>query len=874
MIQLFERARAQNSVAALPQTAITISKVNVPLIKPEVMSPAGYWPQLRAAIEAGADAVYFGLKHFTARAKVGFALDDLPDVMQALHRRGVRGYLTFNTLVFDHELDEAARSVALIATAGVDAIIVQDMGIARLAKEIAPALEIHGSTQMSVTSAEGVELARQFGVERVVLARELSLADIRAIRAQTDCQLEMFVHGALCVSYSGQCFSSEAWGGRSANRGQCAQACRLPYEMLVDGEIRPLGSARYLLSPEDLYALREIPEIVKLGISALKIEGRYKDENYVALATRAYRRAVDEAWAGLAFSVSKQEELQLAQIYSRGLGPHFLRGTNHQAVVPGRSPRHRGVLMGKVTHVLGDAIIVVPEAAHAISPLKPGDGLVFDAANWRSPEEPEEGGRVYEVTGIPNGELRLRFANNAIDFARVRIGDWVWRSHDPELDKLTRPFTNAGAPVQKRPIQVFVTARVGEPLDLEWSIENTTVQTRVRSDGPLAGSQKHPVTLEFLRDQLDRLGNTPYVLAGVGADIQGDPFVPSSLLNDLRRQAISQLEVLQGERVHVPVNDPSGVLHAAKAKRPNARTFVHRIPELHLLVRTPEQLEAAVDARPRSITLDYLDLYGLRPAVERVRTAGIAARVASPRVLKPEEQRVVNFLRGLNCDIVVRSTGLLHALRIAAGETDSAGEPAPAWIGDFSLNASNILTAQAFLDLGLERLTPTHDLNAAQVADLARTIGAQRFEVIAFQHLPVFHTEHCVFCRFLSSGTSHEDCGHPCEKHRVALRDTEGRAHPIMADVGCRNTVFGAEAQEASRHLQTWLDAGIEHYRLEFVHETADQVLRITAAFADALSHKLDHAELRKQLQRIVSQGLTEGSLFVPENYLEVPHLS
>jgi putative protease len=173
------------------------------IIKPEVMSPAGYWPQLQAAIEAGADAVYFGLKHFTARAKVGFALADLPEVMATLHRRGVKGYVTFNTLVFDHELAEAAKALAEIARTGPDAIIVQDVGIAQLARQIAPNLEIHGSTQMSLTSAEGIRLAQQFGVSRVVLARELSLADIRAIRAQTDCELELFVHGALCVSYSG-----------------------------------------------------------------------------------------------------------------------------------------------------------------------------------------------------------------------------------------------------------------------------------------------------------------------------------------------------------------------------------------------------------------------------------------------------------------------------------------------------------------------------------------------------------------------------------------------------------------------------------------------------------------------------------------------
>src|SRR3954466_11861814 len=286
-----------------------------PQRKPEVMSPAGYWPQLNAAIEAGADAVYFGLKHFTARAKVGFTLTELPDVMRTLHQRGVRGYITFNTVVFNHELTEAARSLARIIEAGADALIVQDVGIAQLARQISPDVELHGSTQMSITSAEGVELARRFGVSRVVLARELALADIRTIRSQTDCELEMFVHGALCVSYSGQCFSSEAWGGRSANRGQCAQACRLPYQLVVDGVQQPLGDARYLLSPGDLYALQQVPEIVDIGISALKIEGRYKDSDYVALTTRAYRLAVDDAWAGRAPRVDRAQDLQLEQVY-------------------------------------------------------------------------------------------------------------------------------------------------------------------------------------------------------------------------------------------------------------------------------------------------------------------------------------------------------------------------------------------------------------------------------------------------------------------------------------------------------------------------------------------------------------------------------
>jgi putative protease len=233
-------------------------------------------------------------------------------------------------------------------------------------------------------------------------------------------------------------------------------------------------------------------------------------------------------------------------------------------------------------------------------------------------------------------------------------------------------------------------------------------------------------------------------------------------------------------------------------------------------------------------------------------------------VLKPGEERIVDFLLSCDCPILVRSTGLLHALR---------ERPHPELIGDFSLNAANALSAAELLELGLTALTPTHDLNAAQVADLARESGADQVEAIVYQHLPVFHTEHCVFCRFLSSGTSYRDCGRPCEKHVVALRDAAGRAHPLMADVGCRNTVFGAEAQEASRHLSEWREAGIHRFRIEFAHETAEQVTRVTRAFEEGLAGRIGARELASRLQKLSPHGVTEGSLFVPEGYQTLPIL-
>jgi putative protease len=499
--------------------------------KPEVMSPAGYWPQLRAAIEAGADAVYFGLKHFTARAKVGFDLEELPEAMRTLHARGVRGFVTFNTLVFEQELQAAADSIAAIAGAGADALIIQDLGIAKLARQIAPDIEIHASTQMSITSAEGVAFAQSLGVDRVTLARELSLAEIRAIADKSDCELEMFVHGALCVAYSGQCFSSEAWGGRSANRGQCAQTCRLPYDLIVDSDETPLADARYLLSPGDLCGLEHIPEIIQTGVSTLKIEGRYKDAEYVALTTRAYRTAVDEAWAGRRPVISPLEKLQLEQIYSRGLGPWFLTGTNHQTVVEGRAPRHRGVFMGRVVSTNSNGVIVAPADAHLTSPLKPGDGVVFDAADWRSPEEPEEGGRLYAVSSTRQG-LELQFANGAIRFHRIRPGDLIWRTHDPELERIARPYLDAPTPIYKQPLHIHVTASVGEPLVTTWTlVKHPDIQTTVSSPTPLTAARSAAFTL----DQLGRLGNTPYELADLQLTTEGSPFIPASLLNQLRR---------------------------------------------------------------------------------------------------------------------------------------------------------------------------------------------------------------------------------------------------------------------------------------------------------------------------------------------------
>jgi U32 family peptidase len=825
----------------------------------ELMSPAGDWPQLNAAIEAGADAVYFGLPHFSARAKVGFQLAELPTIMDHLHRRGVKGYITFNTLVFDSEIAIAEQAIMELAAANVDALIVQDVGIARLIRDIAPELTIHGSTQMSITSAEGAELAAELGCSRVVLARELELADIRRIAAQTSVELETFIHGALCVSYSGQCFSSEAWGGRSANRGQCAQACRLDYELVVDGKTRELGANRYLLSPGDLMALDYIPQLVDAGISCLKIEGRYKNAEYVWLTTRAYRQALDDAFANRPLSVTESDRQDLEQIYSRGLGPYFISGINHQQVVDGRAPRHRGVFLGKVTQVQRESVIV--EGTQAIYR---GDGLVFDAADRRTIDGVEPGGFVYDVSEVGTNQRLVTLGRQESLQRQVQPGDWVWRTLDPRLEKRLRSQLEKEQPTRTDPLNFDLDLRVGEPLKITASIPQGISVTH-HSTELLAEAERKGATVDSLREQLDRLGGTPFHLGEMTASIAGSVFVPASLLNRLRREVVEKIERARIARPTLQTR----MVAEKKLKEVSERFSIAPLsanestPQIHLLVRTPEQLAGAIAARPDSITLDYLELYGLRTSVVQVQAAGIRCRVASPRVLKPSEQKVTRFLLSLEVDILVRSGGLLHDLRKRPQNGDHHSEEIRL-DGDFSLNAANALSCATYLDLGLNRIAPTYDLNAKQIVDLAARIEPRRLEVVVLQHLPIFHMEHCVFCRFLSTGTDSSNCGHPCEKHRLAVRDSSGREHPVMADVGCRNTVFNSEMQSAADFLDDLRGAGICNFRLEFVHQTADDVMKSTEAFKNFLQGRSSTSQLAAVWNEINRFGTTQGSFFVP----------
>jgi putative protease len=896
--------------------------VNVSDTTPELLSPAGNWDCARAAVAAGADAIYFGLPRFNARLRADNFIDaDLEELMEFLHRHGVKGFVTMNTLIFTNELAAAEAQLRKIAAAGVDAIIIQDLGLAKLAREVAPNVELHASTQMTITSPEGLAFIESlFPMERAVLARELSVREIERFQnTSAKTPLEVFVHGALCVAYSGQCLTSESLGQRSANRGECAQACRMPYEIVVDGETRELGEVRYLLSPQDLAAVDLIPDLVKAGVKSFKIEGRLKSPEYVTAVTRVYRKALDAAIAQAESPVTAEDRYALEMTFSRGLSNGWLGGTNHPYLTHGRFGKKRGPLLGEIADC-GPGWIKLTKLTGV--PIMPGDGVVFDAGENR---DLEQGARIWK---IENDRIIFHKTFSGINFDRIQPGHTIYKTSDPKLDSELRRFWQNTRPAEKKtPLHLTVTGKPGELLTVaavydrrserdehepvaavydrrserdehepvaavydrrserdaiempeheasRLSLASTVIDRRynaaqcqpqpaatVTSEIPLQAAAKRPLDTETLAAQLGRLGESSYELASLDNQLEGACHFPLSALNQLRRDLVANLEngalASAGQSPAIITTTFRDLLPTLPSKF-NVERSTFDVPQLSVLCRNFDQLHAAIESGVQTIYCDFEDPRRYKDAVadfkSTISNPQSTISLATPRILKPGETGYLKLIENAAPDgLLLRN---LAALEYYKDRSDIKK------IGDFSLNAANPITARLLMEnAGLDYLTVSYDLNIGQVMDLLREAPPEWFELTLHQHMPMFHMEHCVFCVFLSEGTTYKDCGRPCEKHVVHLRDRVGQLHRLQADVGCRNTLFNGKAQTGARYFESLRSIGLRNFRVELLDEDATTAATTIRSYQDLLSGESDAFGLLNRVQALEKLGVTEGTL-------------
>lgn len=837
---------------------------NQNLKRPELLLPVGTKEMALAAIHNGADAIFMGVPGFNARGRShDFQIAEVKEIIDTCHLYGVKVNLAFNILIFQNELPGAVEVLEKILPLKPDAFIVQDLGLVRLIRQMAPEQRIHASTQMSISNAEAIHWLDDLGMQRFVLARENSIKEIQAIKQNTAKEIEVFVHGALCVSYSGQCFTSESIGGRSANRGQCAQSCRFNYEMHVDGEKRDLQGKSFLVSPQDLCGINEVPSLLDAGVDCFKIEGRLKTPEYVATAARSFDEAITSAQNHKLLSNPILLKKQMATAFSRGFYSGWFHGVNHQELVEGTFSAHRGFEFGIIKRVNGNSLEVEITEQNIQQGLKAdfikaGDGILWVYKD-RNGQNAEKGGFVFAVKAVSATRFELEFSRD-IAMDSNFVGARVFYNHDKDLKKDVSLSVEDKQRKKRIPVSIRAEASLGQPLKVEYTDGKYTVSAK--SENVCEAAKSKGLNSLDLREELFALMGSPFRGEGFTCELAGDTplFLPHRQVKELRQQLVQQLTDLRIQNGEARAVTPHAqtLTWAEDQKVTGKKTLGVKF---NLLLRDKGQVEDVAKAiendelQAAAINVVILDFeFGLdfEPSLNALKACGLKVGIATTRILKPNEHRNIKHLLKLNPDaILARNLGAVQYLQANAYQGQI--------LGDFSLNVTNHLTAQYLLEKGLSSLCLGYDLNHLQVSDLIQAGQADRFEVTAYQYMPSFHMEHCVFAAFLSKGSSFKDCGKPCEKHDVKLKDQFGNWHQIKPDQECRNTMYNGTSQSAARFVKEWETLGLGYIRYEALKERGAELITKIQSHLDFINGKKELDSLIKDLGNVESYGLSES---------------
>ncbi|WP_010681056.1 DUF3656 domain-containing U32 family peptidase [Acetivibrio cellulolyticus] len=830
----------------------------------ELLAPSGDWEAFLAAVENGADAVYLGGKLFNARQFASnFDGERLREAIRYAHVRGVSVYLTMNTLMSDEELSEGVLFLKEAYLAGVDGLIVQDLGFVRLVRSLFPDLPLHASTQMTIYNIDGVKILERIGFERVVLARELSLEEIRDITQNTSAEIEVFVHGALCISYSGQCLMSSIIGGRSGNRGKCAQPCRLPFELVEkeSGKVKNIGyKGSYIMSPKDLCSIQILDRLVEAGVKSLKIEGRMKGPEYVGIVSRTYRKYLDRLISehkksGRQYSVEDKDIKELTQVFNRGgFSKGYLEGKTGSSMMSYEKPKNWGIYLGN--------IISYDRASMALklvlkTDISMGDGIEV----WNGEEQSP--GTV--VTGL---EVNGRRVENAKAGEMVSIrsvkgniskDNKVYKTSDKRLNSDALE-TISGKFYRKVPINGTLYVKKNE---LAVLTVKDMMGNYITVNGTVIPEEavNRPLTKERILEQLNKTGQTPFEFTDVEIVLDENLSMPISEINNIRRSALEQLETKRITPYSRKLSDDFDEKQKSLMYFPgNSRNKDRKLSISACIYKFNDK----INYWNLGVDRIYLPFGALltqkgREIVPNLKGKGMEVYIYIPSITRGNYDNLIKSELDEMLDagidgLLVGNMGLLGQEKYMSQFNI---------VGDYSLNCFNSSSIKQLAELGLNGITLSLELTLSQIKNLA-DIPEIAKEVVVYGRIPLMTSEYCPVGSIAGGFDSKTKCSGACQKSEYYLKDRMGAQFPVVCDrIDCRSTIFNTNVLLLEEGIDKIKKAGVDMIRLNFTDETSDEMTEIVnmhRALADLGNEALN--PYRGLVERIKKHGFTKGHYF------------
>lgn len=785
--------------------------------KVELLSPAGDFECLKAAVQNGADSVYFGGGNFNARSSANnFQGENLREAIHYAKLRNVETHFTLNTLLRDEEFEDAVSLAKEVYEYGIDAIIVQDLGLAKFLIQNFPELPIHGSTQMTVHNLEGALSLQNLGFKRAVLARELSLSDIEYICANTNIEIEAFIHGALCISYSGQCLFSSMVGGRSGNRGKCAQACRLPYELIQKKENQTLSLSKgHLMSPKDLCGLDFIPDLIRAGVSCFKIEGRMKAPEYVATVTRIYRKYIDLALSGKPYMVDKQDKKDLLQIFNRG---GF--STGHLSNKPNRNlifkdqPGNIGLYIGNISYYHpGTKRFDI----QLLENLEIGDTISFQ-------HEPSK----YTVSELMQKKENIGSATSGMKVTvgrmkgNISVGNRVYKIASKSLTQSA--LSNINIENIKLPVSCRVSVLPNKKASLEanFAYQGKVFHTKVESDIEPIAAEKIPITVDKIQTQLKKTANTPFEFTDISISLGNNLFLPNftSVFNDLRRRTLDQgqklilksfqrksssLEKIQNPFSLFPISKENYKISLLlNLLNPDFDyTSLKNIGRLYIPLKyfTFKKYELLLKQ-----ICSHFDTYIYMPTVVRANYKNL--------ILANLENAFKNFeIKGC---VLSNISNILDIKRYHELFSEKKLE----YIANYTLNIFNSQTIRELSKLNIKKITLSPELDKRSIQEIPHVSSFEK-EFIVYGKLPLMTTNYCFLGQ---SNKCYPTCDYHCKENATYyLKDRLGLDFRILPDnIQTVTTIYNCKTLSISAS-----DLNLDYARIDILEENLEEIQHI-----------------------------------------------